>query len=83
MDDYGRRLDHLMDLQELWSTGLAIARRAKDSESYQSEAEIKTEAELEICLKYLGAHMEKDFLESRTEIARVINELPKDATDIT
>jgi hypothetical protein len=80
MSDIGTRLDHLMELQELWGTGVAIARRLKDQGSYQSETERKMEEELETALKLLAAHIQKDF--PNTDYAREINNLPKNPTDI-
>jgi hypothetical protein len=80
MSDIGTRLDHLMELQELWSIGVAIARKLKDQGSYQAETERKMEEELEIALKLLAAHMQKDFPD--TDYAREINNLPKNPTDI-
>ena len=76
MTDHGTRLDHLMDLQDLWGRGLAICTQG----IYISEAEKQRAKELEIALKLLAAHMQKDFPD--VDYAREINALPKDAADI-
>jgi hypothetical protein len=76
MNDVGTRLEHLSDLQELWSTGLDILTRG----TYHSEREKAQAEELEIALKLLENHMTKDF--NMQPYAREVNELPKNAEDI-
>ena len=75
MTDHGTRLEHLMDLQELWSKGLALA-----MQGYQTHSDKERIKELNIALTLLTAHMQKDF--DTTDYARAINALPKNAKDI-
>ena len=76
MTDHGTRLEHLMDLQDLWGRGLAICTQGM----YQTEPEKERAKELKIALKLLVAHMQKDFPD--VDYAREINALPKNAEDI-
>lgn len=64
-----------MQLQELWSTGLALC-----TQNYQTEMDKHRAKELVTALELLNAHMQKDF--SSVDYAREINSLPKDAKEI-
>ena len=76
MKDVGTRLDHLADLQELWSFALSIETMGQ----YQTEPSMERAAKLEGALQLLTAHMMNDY--SATTYAQEINNLPKDARDI-
>ena len=76
MSDIGTRLQHLADLQELWSYALGIETAGK----YQTEPSIERAHRLEAALQLLEAHMMNDY--SPTTYAQVINSLPRDANEI-
>jgi len=76
MDDVGTRLQHLADLQELWSFALGI----ETAGQYQTDPSIDRAKRLEAALQLLEAHMMNDY--SPTTYAQVINTLPHDAKDI-
>ena len=76
MSDRGTRAQFLMELYDLWVTGLDICER------YDKYAVCYAEKKLELthALKLLGFYMEKDFQEG--EYKKVIDLLPADATRI-
>lgn len=76
MSDVGTRLQHLADLQELWSFAFGI----ETAGGFQSEPSIERSKKLEGALLLLEAHMMNDY--APTTYAQVINNLPKDAHDI-
>jgi|SRR6185295_14561665 len=76
MEDVGRRIDHLSDLQELWGWGLA----ALTAGTYHTDSEMAQAKELEIALKLLEQHMLIGF--DPTKYAQVINNLPEKAEEI-
>jgi hypothetical protein len=76
MEDVGKRIDHLMALQDLWSTALCILTAG----TYHSTDEMKQAEELEIALKILECHLKSQF--NQTVYAKVINELPEKAEEI-
>ncbi len=76
MTDIGTRLEHLADLQELWSFALGIETAGK----YQSEPSMERAERLEGALQLLVAHMLNDY--NPTAYAQEINNLPKNAKDI-
>lgn len=77
MQDVGTRLEHLMQLQDLWSTGLQIL----TTKGYHTDLEREQAKELETALKLLSYHMMSDF--TPTNYAKEINNLPKDPKEIT
>ena len=76
MQDWGKRLEHMMDLQDLWSGAYAIL----TGPGWHNPEEERQAKELEIALKLLGHHMQNDF--DATQYAKVINDLPKKAEEI-
>lgn len=76
MADVGTRLSHLMELQELWSTGLQILTTG----TYHTDEEDNQAKELEIALRLLAFHMMNDY--NATPYAQEINNLPKDPKEI-
>lgn len=76
MDDVGTRLEHLMQLQEVWSTAFELL-TVRGWHSMQEQQQAK---ELETALRLLSNHMQNDY--SELGLARTINDLPKDATEI-
>jgi len=77
MNDVGRRIDFLMDLHELWSTGLAIVTSINVP---HNAMEVERAKELEHALRLLSYHLQNDY--DQTPYAVEINELPKHAQDI-
>jgi len=75
MQDYGTRLDHMMDLQDLWSTAYAML----TTKGWHSIPEKVQARELEVALRLLGNYMTFNY--SELGLARTINDLPK-AEDI-
>jgi sugar phosphate isomerase/epimerase len=73
MDHVGRRVDHLAELHELWSDGLALLTRP---DIYHTVLEEKMAEELEICIRHLEHHMAKDF--NISTYGKEINKLNKD-----
>jgi hypothetical protein len=73
MDDVGTRLQHLADLQDLWSFAVGI----ETAGQYQTEPSIERTKKLQGALELLEAHMMNDY--SPTTYAQVINNLPRDA----
>ena len=76
MDDVGKRIEHLMQLQESWSAALAFL----TTSGWHSSLEKKRAGELEIALALLQHHMEAEYHE--TSYAVEINKLPKNAKEI-
>lgn len=75
MEDVGTRMQFLLDLYNLWNTGLDILERFDKSTPFY---DIKKK-ELESAINLLNWHMEKDYKES--EYRAIIDQLPK-AEDI-
>lgn len=67
-DDMGTRLQHMMDLQDLWSTSLGIMTRP----GYHSDWEAERAKVLEIALDLLQHHMESEY--NLVNYAKAINE---------
>lgn len=67
MNDVGTRMQHLMELQDIWSTGLEYMQRGH----YLTVGEKSRIAELENALKLLGHHMRSEY--SDITYAREIN----------
>ncbi len=76
-EDVGTRIQHMMELQEMWSTCYAILTRP---DLYHTELENARALALGVALDLLQNHLEAEF--NSVKYARVINELPKNATDI-
>jgi hypothetical protein len=76
MDDVGTRLEHYMDLQDIWSFGLGYLTRA----GWHSDLEKQQAAYLTIALELLAQRMEEEY--KPIVYAQEINALPKDAKDI-
>jgi len=77
MDHQGTRMEHMMDLHELWSEGLRIANT--DPVSPRDKECI---AELGPALKLLEFYMQSGWDDYPT-YGRAINSLPRKAEDIT
>ena len=75
-DDVGTRLQHMMDLQEQWSTAYGILTRP----GYHSKLEEDRAKALETALDLLQHHMEAEY--NGTPYARAINDLPKNPKEI-
>lgn len=69
MEDIGKRIDHLMELQKWWADGLAIL----SSKGHHSPLEKEIAKELKICLENLYLYITKDY--RQTYYAKEINEL--------
>lgn len=80
MADVGTRLQHLADLQELWSFALGI----ETDGQYHTDPSIERAKKLESALYLLEAHMMNDYVggDHQTVYAQVINALPEDAHEI-
>ncbi len=76
MDDTGTRMSFLLELYELWETGLDILERYDQSSPFYEEKK----KELEHALKLLAYHMEKDYQDKA--VKDVIDSLPKHGEDI-
>lgn len=76
-EDVGTRIQHYMELQDMWSSAFAILTRPN---LYHSPQEELIAARLEIALELLENHMRAEF--SNASYAKVINDLPKDAKEI-
>jgi hypothetical protein len=72
MTDYGTRLEHLLDLHELWMNGIEILSRG----TYQTEFEKEMIEELRIASTLLARHMTKDY--NQSTYAKEINRLGTD-----
>lgn len=81
-DDLGTRLQHMMELQDLWSTAYSVLTRPN---LYHTDYEKARALSLEIALDLLQNHMEAEY--NLTQYAKEINDLPKpkkdDPPDIT
>lgn len=76
MEDVGRRIDHLMDLQRMWSDAVGIIEARSYTSTYEDEQKEKLQAALEMLNAYLGNTWEQ------WVYGRTINALPKDAKEI-
>ena len=76
MDDVGTRIEHMSDLQDIWSGGLAMLL----SGTYHAPQELDQVKELEIALKLLENHMTHAY--SDVKYAKDINDLPRNPEDI-
>jgi hypothetical protein len=74
-DDVGTRLEHMMQLQDLWSTSYGILTR---DNFYHTGWEYNRAAALGIALDLLQHHMEAEY--NLTQYAKEINDLPKPTT---
>lgn len=59
LDDVGNRMQHLVDLYDLWMTGLDILERYEQHSPFYKERK----SELEAATKLLRFHISKDFKE--------------------
>lgn len=76
-EDVGTRLEHLMDLQELWSWAWSMRNKAN---SYYTDLEKEESVKLDNALEMLN-HILMGY-QGPTSVPAVINALPKDAKDI-
>jgi hypothetical protein len=76
MTDIGTRLQHLMDLQKVWSDALGIL----TSGTYHSKQEKDRAARLEIALGMLDHYLALGY--NDLTYAQEINKLPKSAEEI-
>lgn len=76
-DDVGTRLEHMMELQNTWNTVYGMLTRP----GYHTALEKERAGQLEIALSLLQHHMEAEY--NPTSVAKVINNLPKNPTEIT
>jgi hypothetical protein len=73
-DDVGTRLQHMMDLQDVWSVVYGIL----TTDHFHTELEKERAGQLKIALDLLQHHMEAEF--NTTNYAKVINEgMPKES----
>lgn len=77
MDDVGTRLEHLMELHDLWNTMFGIL----TADRWHTAVEIAQAEELEIAIKLLDKHMLFGY--SNRKYAQEINSLPKSIPDPT
>jgi hypothetical protein len=77
MEDYGKRLDHLMQLQNTWSTVYA---RLTAPNIFHTDLEKARALSLEIALDLLQYYMEMGYTD--VTYARDINALPKNPKEI-
>jgi hypothetical protein len=75
MQDMGRRIDFLMQLQDLWSVAFGML-----TQGYMSEADRVTAMKLQYALELLNAHLINDY--DCRPYAQTINQLPKNAEQI-
>lgn len=68
-DDMGTRLEHMMQLQDLWSTAYAILTRP---DLFHTELEKARAVQLEIALDLLQHHMEAEY--NLVSYAKAIND---------
>ena len=79
MDNVGRRIEHLSDLQNLWGFALGLLLAG----TYHSPEEREQAAALEIALDLLERHMSYAYAyDNQHYYAQMINQLPKRGTDI-
>jgi hypothetical protein len=71
-DDVGPRLEHMMQLQDLWSTAYAILTRPN---LFHTDLEKARAKQIETALDLLQHHMEAEY--NLTQYARAINEISK------
>ena len=76
--DVGTRIEHLMELQDFWSTAYSIM-TAKNT--WPSTIEIERAKQLQTALDLLQNVLEKEY--NFTIYAIEINDLPKNAKEIT
>jgi hypothetical protein len=77
-DDVGTRIEHMMQLQNVWSTCYAIVTTPN---RYHTDLEEARAKQLQIALDLLQHHMEAEF--NLVSYAKDINDLPKDPKEIT
>lgn len=78
MSDVGTRLEHLIDLYELWSEGVRILEVSENlHETLFGQTQLN---ELRTAKQFLWWHMEKDY--DRFQYSTVIDRMPK-ASGIT
>lgn len=75
-DDVGTRLQHMMDLQDMWSTVFGILTR---TDIFHTEFEVHRAKEIETALDLLQHHMEAEY--NLTQYAKEINDLPQPKKD--
>ena len=71
-DDVGTRIEHMMQLQELWSTAYGILTRPS---LFHTDLEKARAVQLEIALDLLQHHLEAEY--NLVQYAKEINDLPK------
>ena len=76
MSDIGTRLDHYMELQDLWSHGLQVL----TTKGWHSDKEKQQAQYLAIALELLQQVLECEY--SPKNYAIIINTLPKDPKEI-
>jgi hypothetical protein len=72
MEDVGTRMQHMMDLQDLWSFAYAVLTTPN---IWHSERENVQAMELAVGIDLLNYHLQAEYKD--TPYARVINGLPK------
>ena len=75
-NDVGTRLEHMMHLQNLWSTAYAILTRP---DLFHTELEAERAKALSIALDLLQHHMEAEY--NLVNYAKVINDLSEKSKD--
>ncbi len=75
-DDIGTRLNHMMELQDLWSTAYGILMRP---DLFHTDLKKERAKALGIALDLLQHHLEAEY--NLTNYAKEINDLPKPKND--
>lgn len=76
-DDVGTRMQHYMELQEMWSTAYEIVTREN---VYHTELEKEQASQLTVALTLLQRQLEAEY--KSTAYAKEINSLPKPTQEI-
>lgn len=74
-DDVGTRIQHMMDLQDLWSTAYGILTRP---DLYHTQLEKERAVYINIALTLLQHHLEAEY--NSASYAKEINNVPKPDT---
>jgi hypothetical protein len=78
MEDVGTRMKFLLELYELWLTGIDILDRYDKDTPFYAQKRL----ELEYAVKLLAYHMEKDYSVQETKDRKIIDSLPQHGDDI-
>jgi hypothetical protein len=73
LEDVGSRVQHLMELQDMWSAGYALLTNG----AYHTQREKDQAKELEAALKLLETHITNIGVDVLAASAKEINDLPQ------